>query len=130
MSMQNRAHKLEKKQTKINGGRKGTVTPDGRLLSPNTSAYVAKQKAGVCMLLHYGQSFSFGEPTLHETGQRLYWIVPVWFSTAAEGRKEKLGELVVDTQTGEVVDGQARCQAMKKAVRTSQHPSQAPALLS
>jgi hypothetical protein len=122
--MQNRAHKLEKKQTKRNGGRKGTVAPNGYLLSPNTSAYIAKQKAGVCMLLHYGQSFSFDEPTLHETDQRIFWIVPVWFSTADEGRKEKLGELVIDAQTGEVIDGQARCQAMKKAARTLRHPSQ------
>jgi hypothetical protein len=30
---------------------------------------VAKQKAGVCMLLHYGQSFFFDEPTLQESEQ-------------------------------------------------------------
>jgi len=128
--MQNRTQTLEKKQTKKNSRRKGTVTPDGHSLPQNTSAYVAKQKAGLCMLLHYGQSFSFDEPTLQEIGQRLFWIVPVWFSTAAEGRKEKLGELIVDVQTGEVVDGQARCRAMKKAARSLQQPSQDLAPLS
>lgn len=124
MSMQNPAHNLEKKRTERGIGRKGADTPNSRLLSPNVSAYIAKQKAGVCMLLHYGQSFSFDEPTLDETDERLCWIVPVWFSTATEGKKEKLGKLVVDAQTGEVVDGQARCQAMKKAARMLQQPSQ------
>jgi hypothetical protein len=128
--MQNLAHDSGKKKTKRSPRRKETGTPNRHPMSTNTSAYVAKQKAGVCMLLHYGQSFSFGEPTLHDTGQGLYWIVPVWFSTVAEGRKEKLGELVVDAQTGEVVDGQTRCRAMKNAVRTLPPPNQDPAPLS
>ena len=82
------------------------------------------------MLLYYGQNFAFDEPVLYETDQRLYWRVPVWFSTSDEGRKEKLGDLTVDAQTGEVVDGQTRCRAMKNAARTLPSPSQETAPLS
>ena len=76
--MQNFDTRSKKKKTKKGATRNGTVTLAGRAVSTNISAYVAKQKAGVCMLLHYGQSFSFDEATFEEIAQRLCWIVPVW----------------------------------------------------
>ncbi|MBI3247716.1 MAG: hypothetical protein HYZ50_14530 [Deltaproteobacteria bacterium] len=110
--------------------RNGTVTLAGRDIFTNISAYVAQQKAGVCLLLHYGQSFSCDEATLHEIAHRLCWLVPVWFSTLTEGRQEKLGELMIDAQTGEVLDGQARCRAMKNAARAGQSPEKDSPFLS
>ncbi len=71
MKMQNREHAPGKQKVKRPSERKGTGLANRRPLSTPTSAYVAKQKAGVCMLLHYGQNFAFDEPVLYETDQRL-----------------------------------------------------------
>lgn len=121
MKMQNREHEPGKQKVKRPSARKDAGLANRRLPSTPTSAEMAKQKAGVCLLLHYGQSFSCDEPILQEADQLHYWRVPVWFATAAEGRKEKLGELLVNAQTGEVLDGQARCQTMKNAARMLPH---------
>jgi hypothetical protein len=74
----------------------------------NVSAYVAKQKANVCLTLHCGQSFCIDEPIL-QVGPRIVWLVPVWLSTPQGGRQTKIGELAVDAQTGEVVEVGERC---------------------
>jgi hypothetical protein len=77
------------------------------------SAYVAKQKANVCLALHCGQSFCVDEPIL-QIGQRISWLVPVWLSTPQEGRKAKIGELVIDAQTGEVLEAGERCRVLRQ----------------
>jgi len=79
----------------------------------NISAYVAKQKANVCLALHCGQNFSVDEPIL-QVGQRIFWLVPVWLSTLQGGRQSKIGELAVDAQTGEVVEAGERCRVLKQ----------------
>jgi hypothetical protein len=83
----------------------------------NISSYVAKQRANVCLMLHGGQSFSIDEPVL-QVGNRIEWLVPVWLAPPEEGRRTKIGELHVDAQTGEVVDGVEQCR-MLKAIATS-----------
>src|SRR5262245_7747275 len=83
----------------------------------NISSYVAKQKANVCLALHCGQSFCVEEPVL-QIGQRIFWLVPVWFSTPQEGRQTRIGELAVDAQTGEVVEAGERCRLLKRIANT------------
>jgi hypothetical protein len=79
----------------------------------NISAYVAKQKANVCLALHCGQSFFVDEPIL-QVGQRTCWLVPVWLSTPRDGRHTKIGELAIDAQTGEVLEVGERCRVLKQ----------------
>ena len=77
------------------------------------SAYVAKQKANVCLVLYCGQSFWVDEPILH-IGERVAWLVPVWLAPPLEGRKTKIGEFIVDAQTGEVLDSRERCRVLQQ----------------
>ena len=79
----------------------------------NISAYVAKQRAHVCLVLYCGQSFCVEEPIL-QIGERVTWLVPVWLASPQEGRKTKIGEFLVDAQTGEVLDSRERCRVLKQ----------------
>ena len=79
----------------------------------NISAYVAKQKANVCLVLYCGQSFCVDEPVL-QIGERVTWLVPVWLTPPPEGRQTKIGEFIVDAQTGEVLDSRERCRVLKQ----------------
>lgn len=88
----------------------------------NISAYVAKQKANVCLALHCGQSFCVDEPVL-QIGQRISWLVPVWLSTSQGGRQTKIGELIVDAQTGEVLETSERCRILKQIANALLSPS-------
>ena len=98
----------------------------------NISAYVAKQKAHVCLMLYCGQSFCVDEPIL-QIGERVTWLVPVWLAPPLEGRKTKIGEFIVDAQTGEVLDSRERCRVLKQiaqallATSPSTFPSSPPA---
>lgn len=99
----------------------GTVVPTGTDVEVeikihtrlNISAYVATQKANVCLALHCGQSFSVDEPVL-QVGQRILWLLPVYLSTPQGGRQTKIGELAVDAQTGEVLEVGERCRVLKQ----------------
>jgi len=79
----------------------------------NISAYVAKQKANVCLVLYCGQSFCVDEPIL-QIGERVTCLVPVWLAPPPEGQKTKIGEFIVDAQTGEVLDSRERCRVLKQ----------------
>ena len=98
----------------------------------NISAYVAKQKANVCLALPCGQSFCVDEPVL-QVGQQISWLVPVWLSTPQSGRQAKIGELAVDAQTGEVLEAGERCRGLRQIANallqssSSSAPSTAPA---
>jgi hypothetical protein len=83
----------------------------------NISSYVARQKALVCLALHCGQSFCVDDPIL-QIGERIVWLVPVWLSSPQEGRKAKIGELVVDAQTGEVLESGERCRTLQQIAHT------------
>jgi hypothetical protein len=81
------------------------------------SSYVAKQKANVCLVLHGGQSFCVDDPIL-QVGERIVWLVPVWLSPPQEGRKAKIGELIVDAQTGEVLESGEQCRVLQQIANT------------
>ena len=77
------------------------------------SAYVAKQKANMYLVLYCGQSFCVDEPIL-QIGERVTWLVPVWLTSPPEGRQTKIGEFIVDAQTGEGLDSRERCRVLKQ----------------
>lgn len=88
----------------------------------NISAYVAKQRANVCLALYCGQNFCIDEPIL-QIGEQVVWLVPVWLAALPEGQKTKIGEFVVDAQTGEVLDSRERCRALKNIAQALLGPS-------
>jgi hypothetical protein len=67
----------------------------------------------VCLMLYCGQSFCVDEPILH-IGERVTWLVPVWLAPPQEGRKTRIGEFLVDAQTGEVLESRERCRVLKQ----------------
>ncbi len=99
----------------------GTMIPTGAEVEVDitihtrlhVSPYVAKQKANICLALHCGQSFCVDDPIL-QVAEQVVWLVPVWLSPPQAGRKAKMGELVVDAQTGEVLDSGARCRVLQQ----------------
>ena len=103
----------------------GAMIPDGAEVEVeikihtrlNVSSYIAKQKAILQVALHCGQNFCVDEPIL-QVGEQVHWLVPVWLSPLREGRKVKIGELAVDAQTGEVVEGGERCRVLKQIANT------------
>lgn len=77
------------------------------------SASAAKQKANVCLAMHCGQNFCVDDPVL-QVGDATTWIVPVWVTTLQEERLAKIGELVVDAQTGEIVESEDHCRTLRR----------------
>ncbi len=88
----------------------------------NISAYVAKQRANVCLVLYCGQNFCVDEPIL-QLGEQVAWLVPVWLASPREGRKTKIGEFVVDAQTGEVLESRERCRVLQQIAQALLDPS-------
>ncbi len=68
----------------------------------NISAAVAKQKANRFLAMNAGNMLAAGDPELI-VGATLHWRVPVLFGTPAKGMRGRVGELIVDADTGEVV---------------------------
>ena len=91
----------------------------------NISAYVAKQRANVCLVLYCGQNFCVEEPIL-QLGAQVAWLVPVWLASPREGRQTKIGELVVDAQTGEVLESRERCRVLQQIAQALLAPSSSP----
>lgn len=79
----------------------------------NISAYVAKQRANVALSLYCGQAFAVDEPIL-QVGTLVRWLVPVWLAPSQKRGRTKIGELVVNAQTGEVVDSGEQCRALRE----------------
>ena len=90
----------------------------------NISSYVAKQKANVALALHCGQDFCVEEPVL-QVGSHVYWIVPVWLASPIHRKKTKLGEFVVDAQTGEVLEAGECCRTFRQIANTLLQPAPA-----
>ena len=67
------------------------------------TASAAKKKVNRYLGLHWGQNFSVDDPVLQEPDRTL-WVVPVWYSSPHEGRREKMLDVIIDGQTGELVE--------------------------
>ena len=91
----------------------------------NISAYVARQRANVCLVLYCGQNFCVDEPIL-QMGAQVTWLVPVWLASPQVGRQTQIGELVVDAQTGEVLASRERCRMLQQIAQALLAPSSSP----
>lgn len=94
----------------------------------NITPFVAQQKVNAYLLLNVGQMLSAGEPTLL-INQRAFWKVPIFVAFPALKRREYLGELVLDAESGSIVlekssfksaqDIEARVDAIYHSLTTS-----------
>ncbi len=64
--------------------------------------FVARQNANVYLLMHVGNMLSAGEPIL-SLSARPYWKVPVYCAFPEFQRREKIGELAVDVNSGAIL---------------------------
>ena len=68
----------------------------------NVTAFVAQQKVNRYLITHVGDMLHAGEPELL-AAESLCWRVPVLFSTREKGQLGKVGELLVNVDSGEVI---------------------------
>jgi len=68
----------------------------------NISAFVARQKANYFLSVNAGNMLFAGEPEL-VISDVLRWRVPVLFGTPVRGCLGKVGELLIDVDTGDVI---------------------------
>jgi hypothetical protein len=95
----------------------GLVPPQGATVSihveltaqVNITPYVARQKVNVFLLLELSTQLRAGTPELR-VGERLCWSVPVELTSPARGVVGRVGELLVDVETGEVLADSATVQ--------------------
>ena len=64
--------------------------------------FVARQNANVYLLMNVGNMFSAGEPILFLDAQP-HWNVPVFCAFPEFKRREKIGELAVDMNSGAIL---------------------------
>lgn len=69
----------------------------------NVTAYTAKRKANVFVLNRIGTGLFGAEPQLVVTDKVICWRVPIFLSTASQGRQGQVGQIDIDAQTGEVL---------------------------
>ena len=69
----------------------------------NLTAYTAKRKANVFVLNRLGTGLFGDEPKLIVTDKLICWRVPIFASTASQGRLGQVGQIDIDAQTGELL---------------------------
>ncbi len=69
----------------------------------NVTAYTAKRKANVFVLNRVGTGLFGAEPQLVVTDKVICWRVPIFLSTASQGRRGQVGQIDINAQTGEVL---------------------------
>jgi len=82
----------------------------------NVSAYVARQKANRFLIMQAGDQLCAGEPEL-VIGSVMYWRVPVVYAPGQQGNLGTVGQVLVNTETGEVLlaDGLTATDLMERA---------------
>lgn len=68
----------------------------------NITPFVARQKVNAYLVTHVGHMLSSDEPTLL-LGDRAYWKVPVYCAFPEFKRREHLGDLIMDVETGAIL---------------------------
>lgn len=68
--------------------------------------FVARQNANVYLLMNVGNMFSAGDPILF-LGSQPHWKVPVFCAFPEFNRREKIGELAVDMDSGAILPEQS-----------------------
>jgi hypothetical protein len=64
--------------------------------------FVARQNANVYLLMNVGNLLSAGEPGL-VLGETPYWQVPIFCAFPEFGRREQIGVLAVDVNSGAIL---------------------------
>ena len=64
--------------------------------------FVAQQNANVYLLMNVGNMLSAGDPIL-ALGEHPYWKVPIYCAFPEFGRREKIGDLAVDVDSGAIM---------------------------
>jgi hypothetical protein len=88
----------------------GLVPPEGATVSihieltsqVNITPYVAKQKVNVFVRTEISSQLRAATPELR-VGERLCWSVPIELVSPGRGVIGRVGELLVDAETGEVL---------------------------
>jgi len=68
----------------------------------NVTPFIARQNVNVYLLSQVGNMLSAGEPILL-LSEHPYWEVPVFCSFPEFNRREKIGELAVDVNSGAIL---------------------------
>ncbi len=68
----------------------------------NITPFVARQSANVYLLMNAGNMLSAGEPVLF-LGEHSHWKMPVFCAFPEFNRREKIGELAVDVESGAIL---------------------------
>ena len=71
----------------------------------NITAHVARQRANHFLMMQVGNLLYAGEPEL-VVGQKVHWRAPVLYSLPGVGLLGKVGEVLVDADTGDVAFGE------------------------
>lgn len=82
---------------------KYSFTFEGEL---NITPYVAKQKANYYLVMWVGNLVMSAEPNLEFHEQGAWWRVPAMLTNPEKGHVGKIGEVVVDAQTGSIVESE------------------------
>lgn len=90
----------------------------------NITAFVARQKVTQFVVTHVSSQLRAGPPDLH-VGERLCWSVPVDLTSPARGELGKVGELLVDAATGEIL---AEAGAVERMREDAEHLARRAAL--
>ena len=67
----------------------------------NISAFVARQKANLYLLMHLGELVSTGQPELL-MGKQIYWRQPIIYSLPSVGTLGTIGEILVQVDNGNI----------------------------
>lgn len=73
----------------------------------NITAYVAQQKVTQFVIRKIGNQLCGDPPDLH-VGDRLCWSVPVVLGSPVKGIIGRVGEILVDVNTGELLVGKEK----------------------
>ena len=90
----------------------------------NVTAFVARQKVTQFVVTHVSTQLRGETPDLH-VGERLCWSVPVVLTSPSRGVVGKVGEILVDAATGEVL---ADAEALRRIAEDAERLAQRAAL--
>jgi len=82
---------------------KYTFTFEGEL---NITPYVAKQKANYFLVMRVGNLVMAAEPNLEFHEQGAWWRVPAMLTNPEQGHIGKIGEVIIDAQTGSIIENE------------------------
>lgn len=103
----------------------GSVVPEGATLAVriemtaqvNITPFVARQKVTQLVIMEISSQLRADPPDLH-VGERLCWSVPIVLTSPARGVVGRVGEVLVDVTTGEVL---ADAETMRRIADNAKH---------